>query len=100
MLTNLQKKLIIKKIIEIGGKLKNVEDIKMLNNIANKILKKKRLEGKITNENTSFLDLDSLYGEYNEYLNNDGFFDVNTDGDLDLKRDKTGKAIISDTRKR
>lgn len=54
----------------------------------------------LVNSRTSLLDLDSVYGEFNEFLNREGMFDIGTNdaGEEDLPRDSQGIAIISDPR--
>jgi hypothetical protein len=54
----------------------------------------------LNNVRTSLLDLDAVYGEFNEYLGADGKFAIgkNAVGDLDLPRDTNGVAMIGDPR--
>lgn len=54
----------------------------------------------IENQRTSWFDLDSVYGENNQLLNNFGLFDlrVNEFGEEDLPRNANGVAIIGDPR--
>ena len=54
----------------------------------------------LVNERTSWFDLDSLYGENNQYLNAFGLFDflTNAVGEEDFLRNPNGTAIIGDPR--
>lgn len=54
----------------------------------------------LQNERTSWFDLDSVYGENNQYLNAIGLFDIRVDefGEEDLPRELNGRAIIGDPR--
>lgn len=54
----------------------------------------------LSNVRTSLLDLDSVYGEFNEYLGPDGKFTIvkNAVGDLDLPRDTNGVVMAPDIR--
>ena len=54
----------------------------------------------LVNERTSWFDLDSCFGENNEFLNQDGKFDIaiNINGVEDLLRNTNGTAIIGDPR--
>jgi hypothetical protein len=54
----------------------------------------------IVNGLTSWFDLDSVYGENNQFLNLSGLFDfsVNSVGEEDLLRNPDGTAIIGDSR--
>ena len=54
----------------------------------------------LPNARTSWFDLDSVYGETNQYLNPQGLFTIgkNAVGEDDLPRDAAGNAIIPDGR--
>lgn len=54
----------------------------------------------LQNDRTSAFDLDSVYGENNQFLNERGIFDIRVDefGEEDLPRDLNGRAIIGDPR--
>lgn len=54
----------------------------------------------LQNDRTSAFDLDSVYGENNQFLNDIGLFDIRVDkfGEEDLPRDMNGRAIIGDPR--
>ena len=54
----------------------------------------------LVNERTSWFDLDSLYGENNQFLNASGLFDllINSVGEEDFLRNPNGTAIIGDPR--
>lgn len=54
----------------------------------------------LQNDRTSAFDLDSVYGENNQFLNDMGLFDIRVDkfGEEDLPRDMNGRAIIGDPR--
>lgn len=54
----------------------------------------------LINDRTSWFDLDSCFGENNEFLNQGGKFDIviNASGEEDLPRKPNGTAIIGDPR--
>jgi len=54
----------------------------------------------LNNERTSWFDLDSLFGEFNQYLNEFGLFNLskNLVGEDDLPRNPDGTAFIGDPR--
>jgi hypothetical protein len=54
----------------------------------------------LVNQRTSWFDLDCVYGDNNQFLNSQGFFDiaVNSVGEEDLPRGPNGRAIIADPR--
>lgn len=54
----------------------------------------------LTNDRTSWFDLDSVYGDNNSLLNADGLFDLNINqlGEEDLPRNPDGTARIGDPR--